>query len=175
MIFTETRLPGVVVVELEPVADERGFFARSWCQKEFASHGLNSNLAQCNISFNPRKGTLRGMHYQAAPYYEAKLVRCTMGSIHDVVVDIRPDSSTFRQWFAIELTAQNRKMLYMAEGFAHGYQTLEENCEVFYQVSEFYRPELARGVRWDDPAFGIDWPIRNPILSDKDRECPFMP
>ncbi len=172
MKFTPTPLPGAFVIELEFKEDERGFFARTYCQTEFEAYGLNPRLAQCNISFNRKKGTLRGMHYQAKPYEEAKLVRCTMGAIYDVILDLRPGSPTFRQWFVLELSAANRKMLYVPEGFAHGFQTLEENTEVFYQMSEFYRPECARGVRWDDPAFGIRWPIDAPIISRNDRQCP---
>src|SRR5207248_5815659 len=138
--------------------DERGLFARSWCRKEFDDHKLNPNTVQCSLSFNVRKGTLRGIHYQAAPYQEAKLVRCTMGSIYDVVVDLRPGSPTFKDWIGVDLTAANRRMLYVPEGFGHGFLTLKDDTEVFYQMSEFYHPELARGVRWNDPAFNISWP-----------------
>lgn len=162
------------MIELQPVEDSRGFFARTWCQREFEAHGLNPGLAQCNTSFNNKKGTLRGMHYQAAPYQEAKLVRCTMGAIYDVIVDLRPDSPTFKQWLAVELTAQNRLMLYIPAGVAHGFQTLQDDTEVFYQMSEFYYSELARGVRWDDPAFGIKWPLPDPILSERDKNYPFL-
>ena len=169
MKFTETKLKGAFVIELEPIEDDRGFFARSWCQKEFAEHGLNPNLVQCNISFNRQRGTLRGMHYQAKPNEEAKLVRCTKGAIYDVIIDIRPESPTFKQWVAVELTAENRKMLYIPEGMAHGFQTLVDDTEVFYQMSEFYHPESARGIRWDDPMFRIDWVFDNSIISPKDR------
>ena len=169
MKFTETKLKGAYVIEVEPIADERGFFARSWCQKEFAEHGLNPNLVQCNISFNLKKGTLRGMHYQAKPYQEAKLIRCTRGAIYQVVIDIRPDSVTFKQWVAVELTAENRKMLYVPKGMASGFQTLMDNTEVFYQMAEFYYPESAKVVRWDNPAFEIEWPIEMKIISDKDN------
>jgi dTDP-4-dehydrorhamnose 3,5-epimerase len=169
MRFTETKLKGAYIIEAEPIQDERGFFARSWCQKEFAERGLNPNLVQCNISFNRKKGTLRGMHYQAKPHEEAKLVRCTMGAIYDVIVDIRSESPTFKKWLGVELTAENRKMLYIPEGLAHGFQTLEDNAEVFYQMSEFYHPESARGVRWNDPMFSIHWLLKNPIISSKDR------
>ena len=173
MKFTETQLKGAYIIEPELLTDERGFFARSWCQKEFIEFGLNPNLVQCNISFNHKKGTLRGMHYQAKPHEEAKLVRCTMGAIYDVIIDLRPESSTFKQWVAVELTAENRKMLYIAEGIAHGFQTLEDNTEVFYQMSEFYYPESATGVRWNDPAFGIEWPsTQEVIISDKDQSYP---
>ena len=153
MIFTETKLKGAFIIDLEPIQDERGLFARTWCKKEFEDHGLNPNLVQCNTSFNKKKGTLRGMHYQAAPYEEAKLVRCTMGAIYDVIIDIRQGSKTYMQLFACELTAENRKMLYVPEGFAHGFQTLEDNTEVFYQMSEFYHPDYAKGIRWNDSAF----------------------
>ena len=172
MIFTETPLKGAFVIEPEIIKDERGFFARTFCREEFAAHGLNPNVAQCNISFNPKKGTLRGMHYQAKPYAEVKLVRCTKGAIYDVVIDLRADSPTFKKWFAVELPAKNSKMLYVPENFAHGFQTLEENTEVFYQMSEFYRPEYARGVRWDDPAFGIEWPTGPRIIADRDLDHP---
>ena len=173
MIFTETRLPGVFVVETEPRGDERGWFARGWCADEFRARGLDPRLAQCSISFNRRSGTLRGMHYQAAPHGEAKLVRCTMGAIYDVVVDLRPGSPTFRRWTAVKMTARNRHMLYVPEGVAHGFQTLEPDTEVFYQISEPHRPEAARGVRWDDPAFGIEWPGAAPrIMSGRDAGYP---
>jgi len=169
MIFTETKLNGAFIIDLEPIQDERGFFARTWCKNEFAAHGLNPNLVQCNTSFNKKKGTLRGMHYQSPPYEEAKLVRCTMGAVYDVIVDIRKESKTFLQWIACELTAQNRKMLYVPEGFAHGFQTLEDNTEVFYQMSEFYHSDHAAGLRWDDPAIDIKWPIPEVVISKKDK------
>jgi dTDP-4-dehydrorhamnose 3,5-epimerase len=169
MIFTETKLKGAFIIEPEKLEDDRGFFARTFCQKEFAAYGLNTNFVQCNISFNKKKGTLRGMHYQVAPHQEVKLVRCTRGAIYDAIIDLRPGSSTCKQWVAVELTATNCRMLYIPEGFAHGFQTLEDNTEVFYQMSEFYYPESARGVRWDDPELNIEWPYCLPILSDKDR------
>ena len=173
MKFTETKLKGAYIIEPELIKDERGFFARSWCQKEFTERGLNHNLVQCNISFNHKKGTLRGMHYQAKPYEEAKLVRCTMGAIYDVIIDIRLESLTFKQWVAVELTAENRKMLYIPEGMAHGFQTLVDNTEVFYQMSEFYHSESATGLRWDDPTFGIVWPQASQIIiSEKDKSYP---
>lgn len=172
MIFTETPLKGAFIIEPERLEDERGFFARTWCQREFEAHGLNSRLVQCNISFNKKKGTLRGMHYQIAPYEEAKLVRCTQGAIYDVIIDLRPGSSTFKQYTAAVLTAQNHKMLYVPEGFAHGFLTLEDHTEVFYQMSEFYAPEYARGVRWNDPAFGVQWPAEVQIISDRDQNYP---
>lgn len=168
MIFTETKLRGALIIEPERKEDERGFFARTWCRGEFAAHGLNPQLAQCSISFNPRKGTLRGMHFQCAPHEEAKLVRCTRGAAYDVIVDLRPASATFRKWMATELTAENRRMLYVPEGFAHGLQTLENNTEIFYQISEFYHPECACGVRWNDPAFAIAWPLEVSVISQSD-------
>lgn len=168
MIFTETPLKGAYSIELERIEDERGFFARSWCVREFEEHNLNPNLVQCNVSFNKQKGTLRGMHYQAAPHEEAKLVRCTKGALYDVIIDLRSDSNTYCQWFAVELSAENYKMLYVPEGFAHGFQTLEDNTVVFYQMSKFYHPECARSVRWDDPAFGIEWSLPSKIISQKD-------
>ena len=169
MKFNETKLPGVFELDLEPYSDERGLFARSWCQKEFEAHNVNPRLVQCNVSFNLQKGTLRGMHYQAAPFPEAKLVRCTRGAIYDVAVDLRPESPTFREWIGVTLTAENRKMLYVPEGCGHGFLTLENKTEVFYQMSEFYHPELARGVRWDDPAFQILWPATVEVISERDR------
>jgi dTDP-4-dehydrorhamnose 3,5-epimerase len=172
MIFEETKIRGVVEVRLNRIADERGFFARSWCLDEFETAGLDTRLAQCSISYNARKGTLRGMHYQSAPYAESKLVRCTRGAIYDVALDLRADSPTFRQWIGVNLTAENREMIYIPKGCAHGFLTLEDNSEVFYQISEFYHPEAARGVRWDDPAFGIVWPAKPQLLSDRDRNYP---
>ncbi|RKY07690.1 MAG: dTDP-4-dehydrorhamnose 3,5-epimerase [Planctomycetota bacterium] len=169
MIFTETPLKGAYIIEPERIEDKRGFFARAWCAREFAERGLNPNLAQCNISFNKKKGTLRGMHYQAPPHEEAKMLRCTKGSLYDVIVDLRKDSPTFKQWFSVDLTAENRKQLYIPEGFAHGFQTLEDETEIFYQMSEFYHPENARGVRYDDPAFGIEWRPGDMIVSNNDR------
>ncbi|MGA9465829.1 MAG: dTDP-4-dehydrorhamnose 3,5-epimerase [Terracidiphilus sp.] len=172
MIFHETDLAGVVVVEMQLLCDERGFFARSWCEREFRDHGLNSELVQCSISFNQAKGTLRGVHYQAAPNPEAKLVRCTRGSLYDVALDLRPDSSTYLKWTAAELSAENHRALYIPEGCAHGFLTLEDQTEVLYQMSEFYYPEAARGLRWDDPAFGIEWPGRVEVISERDRSYP---
>ena len=170
MIFKETELQGSFIIEPERVEDERGFFARAWCGQEFEKHSLSPHLVQCNISFNKKKGTLRGMHFQAAPHEEAKLVRCTMGAIYDVIIDLRPDSPTWKQWVAVELTAENRRMLYVPEGFAHGFQTLTDNSEVFYQMSEFYAPASARGVRWNDPVFSIDWPDAERIITAKDQQ-----
>lgn len=170
MIFTETKLNGAFIIDPERHEDERGFFARSWCQREFAEHGLNPRLAQCNISFNKKKGTLRAMHFQTQPHAEAKLVRCTQGAIYDVIVDLRSNSATFKQWIAVTLTAENRRMLYIPEEFAHGFLTLENDTEVFYQMSEFYAPQAARGFRWDDPLFAISWPEPVSIISQKDQQ-----
>jgi dTDP-4-dehydrorhamnose 3,5-epimerase len=173
MIFTETKMKGAYQIDLELQRDERGFFARSFCQQKFEAHGLKKIVAQCNVSFNEKKGTLRGMHFQIPPKAEAKLVRCTRGAIYDVIIDLRPGSSSYCSWVAIELTSDNNRMLYIPEGFAHGFQTLENNTEVFYQMFEFYAPDLARGVRWDDPEFRIAWPLPHPIISEKDRAHPF--
>jgi dTDP-4-dehydrorhamnose 3,5-epimerase len=172
MHFHETKLPGVFEIQVEPHRDDRGFFARSWCQKEFAAHGLNPGLLQCNVSFNKRKGTLRGVHFQAPPYAEAKLVRCTKGAIYDVVLDLRPSSLTYRDWIALTLTAANHHMLYIPEGCGHGFLTLEDETEVFYQMSEFYNAESARGVRWNDPAFQIVWPGEVEVISQRDGAYP---
>ncbi|HIH36851.1 MAG TPA: dTDP-4-dehydrorhamnose 3,5-epimerase [Methanocellales archaeon] len=170
MKFIETKLKGAFIIELERLDDERGFFARTFCQREFEEHGLNPKIVQCNMSFNRKKGTLRGMHYQAFPYEEAKLVRCIKGAIYDVIIDLRPNSIAFKKWLAVDLTEQNRRMIYIPEGFAHGFQTLRDNTEIFYQMSEFFRPEYARGVRWNDPAFEIEWPIEDPIISTNDLQ-----
>ena len=172
MDFRETTLRGAYLIEPELLHDERGFFARTFCRDEFASHGLQPVFVQCNISFNSRRGILRGLHYQRQPHLEAKLVRCTRGTIYDVIVDIRKDSPTFKHWIAVELSAENRRMLYVPQGCAHGFQTMEDNSEVFYQMSETYRPELARGVRWNDPAFAIRWPVANPFISQRDAHFP---
>jgi dTDP-4-dehydrorhamnose 3,5-epimerase len=172
MTFHETKLPGVFEIHLEPKGDERGFFARSWCQREFEQHGLNPAIVQCNVSFNEKKGTLRGMHYQAEPHPEAKLVRCTQGAIYDVVVDLRPKSLAFKRWIGVALTAANRQMIYVPEGCGHGFLTLEDRTEVFYQMSEFYQPELSRGVRWNDGAFDIKWPAQPAVISDRDQAYP---
>ena len=172
MIFQETTIRGVAEIHLEPMSDQRGSFARTWCRAEFEEHGLNPRLAQCSLSFNTRKGTLRGMHYQLQPHAEAKLVRCTSGAIYDVVVDLRPGSPTYRQWIAVVLTADKRNMVYVPEGCAHGFLTLADETEVFYQMSEFYCPEAARGVRWDDLAFGIAWPAPIEVISERDASYP---
>lgn len=174
MKFIETELKGALIIEPERLEDERGFFARVFCEHEFAAHGLETRLIQCNISFNRRKGTLRGMHYQAPPHEETKLVRCTMGAIYDVIVDLRPGSTTYRKWTAVELSADNHLMLYVPKGFAHGFQTLADNSEVFYQMSQFYVPDAARTLRWDDPAFGIVWPAASPVVSARDRSYPYL-
>lgn len=172
MIFTETKLKGAFIIEPERQEDERGFFARTFCQEEFKAHRLNTNWIQCNLSFNKKRGTLRGMHYQVAPHEEVKLVRCTMGAVYDVIIDLRPESPTFKRWISIELTAENHHMLYIPQGFAHGYQTLADNTEVFYQMSEVYHPECARGLRWDDPSFRIKWPILAKIILNRDSQYP---
>ena len=172
MKFTETKLKGAFVIEPERIDDERGFFARTWCSREFAAFGLDRQLVQCNVSFNYRSGTLRGMHYQMAPYEEARLVRCTAGAIYDVIVDLRQDSSTLTQWEAFELSAENHRMIYIPEGFAHGFLTLADKTEIFYQMSQFFEPEYTRGVRFDDSAFGIRWPYPPRIISARDCSFP---
>ena len=172
MIFTETELAGAFIIDLERLCDERGFFARTWCEDEFAAHGIGLPPLQANMSMNPTKGTLRGMHYQLAPYEESKLVRCTRGAIYDVIVDLREDSPTFGQWLGVELTADNCRQLYVPGGFAHGFLTLAENSDVNYQVSAKYAPGFERGLRWDDPAIGIQWPAVPQLISDKDRRHP---
>jgi dTDP-4-dehydrorhamnose 3,5-epimerase len=169
MRFIPTNLKDAYILEPEKLEDERGFFARTWCQKEFSERGLDANLVQCSISFNKKKGTLRGMHFQLPPFAETKLVRCTKGAIYDVILDLRQDSETFLQWVGVELTAENRNALYVPKGFAHGFQTLEDNTEVFYQISEFYAPECSRGVRWDDPTFNITWQQPVSVISERDR------
>jgi dTDP-4-dehydrorhamnose 3,5-epimerase len=172
MRFHETKIPGVFQIQLESSVDDRGFFARSWCRKEFQSHGLKDQLAQCSVSFSKRKGTLRGMHYQADPFPETKVVSCTRGAVYDVVIDLRRASPAYRHWIGVHLTAADRNMIYVPEGCAHGFMTLEDETEVFYQISEFYYPELARGVRWDDPAFEVSWPLPVEVISDRDRSYP---
>ena len=174
MIFQPLPLAGAFVVELERREDDRGFFARSFCQDEFAKHGLNPRVVQCNVSFNAKRGTLRGMHYQAKPHEEAKVVRCTHGAAWDVMVDLRPQSPTFRRWHGVELSAANRRALYIPEGLAHGFQTLTDDAELLYLMSEFYHPECARGVRWNDPAFRIEWPLKDPQMSERDRTFPLF-
>jgi dTDP-4-dehydrorhamnose 3,5-epimerase len=172
MIFEATNLKDAFVIDLEIRSDDRGGFARTFCAKEFEEHGLKPMVAQCNMSFNYKKGTLRGMHYQLSPAAETKLVRCTRGAIYDVIIDIRPDSPTYMQHFGIELTADNRKALYVPEMFAHGYQALTDDAEVVYQVGEFYSPGYEQGLRYDDPTFGIEWPIPVTVISEKDAKWP---
>jgi dTDP-4-dehydrorhamnose 3,5-epimerase len=172
MRFIPIDLPDAYLVELDCISDERGFFARTYCQDEFKEKGLDANLVQCSISYNKVRGTLRGMHFQIAPHAEAKLVRCTRGSIYDVIIDLRPDSQTFTNWFGVELNAENRKSLYVPAGFAHGFITRQDNSEVLYQMSEFFHSECASGVRWNDPAFGIHWPEPVRIISTRDQNYP---
>lgn len=172
MIFKDTKLAGVCELQMSPTPDARGFFARAWCQREFEDRGLNSKLVQCNVSSNIRRGTLRGLHYQAAPFPEAKLIRCTKGAIYDVVVDLRRNSSTFKDWIGVALSDVDRNMVYIPEGCGHGFLTLEDDTEVFYQMSEYYHPELACGVRWNDPTFAIEWPSEPTVISERDRNYP---
>lgn len=172
MIFTETNLAGAFLIEPERIDDMRGFFARNWSEREFAARGLVSHFVESNISFSHKRGTLRGMHYQAAPHSQVKLVRCTAGAIYDVIIDLRPDSPTFKQWATVELTARNHLMLYVPVDFAHGFQTLEDNTEITYEMSSSYHPESSRGVRWDDPAFGIDWPPAERTIIARDQTYP---
>jgi dTDP-4-dehydrorhamnose 3,5-epimerase len=172
MTFRETSLAGVWIVEPEPLADARGFFARTWCRREFEARGLDPALAQCSVSVTKRRGTVRGMHVQLPPHGEAKLVRCTRGAIHDVALDARRGSPTFGRWVAAELTADNHRMLYVPEGVAHGFQTLTDDAEVFYQISEFHHPESERGIRWDDTAVGIVWPVADVTVSPRDAGLP---
>jgi dTDP-4-dehydrorhamnose 3,5-epimerase len=172
MKFTATAVDSAYVVDLEKREDERGFFARAWCVEEFAAHGLYPSFVQGNVGRSSRRGTLRGLHYQIAPHQEAKLVRCTAGAIFDVLVDVRPESPTFGRWIGVELTADNHRMLYVPEGCAHGYQALADDSEAFYLSTEFYAPTAERGVRFDDPAFGIQWPVPVTLISDKDRNLP---
>jgi dTDP-4-dehydrorhamnose 3,5-epimerase len=173
MKFTKTGLDGAFVIEIEPRLDERGFFARAWCRREFEEAGIRSSFVQANLAASNRKGTLRGLHYQMPPHAEAKLLRCIRGAVFDVMVDLRRASPTFRQWAGVELTADNHKMVYIPEGFAHGYLSLEDDTEVLYYVSAFYAPDAEGGCRWDDPALGIQWPrLSSYILSEKDRQWP---
>ena len=170
MIFIETKLKNAFIIEPERIEDHRGFFARAWCKNEFKKYGLNTRVVQCNLSFNKHQGTIRGMHYQESPHEETKIVRCTRGGIFDVIIDLRRESATYLRWIGVELTAENRKMIYVPEGFAHGYQTLENNTEVFYQTSQFFTPESERGLSWDDPTIAIEWrKFENPVISEKDR------
>lgn len=174
MIFRETNLKGVFIIEPEIIEDERGFFACSWTADEFEKQGLNPRLVQCNISFNSRSGTVRGMHFQNKPHEEAKLVRCTQGAIYDVAVDLRKDSPTKYRWVGAELSADNHRMFYIPEGFAHGYQTLADSTEIFYQMSEYYHPESAGGVRWNDPALNLKWPLPLTVIADRDANYPLL-
>lgn len=172
MIFTETPVKGAFLIDLEPREDDRGFFARTWCERECGERGMNLRIAQCNVSFNKKRATLRGLHYQTAPFEEAKLVRVTHGVIYDVVVDLRPGSTSFMRHLAVELSAGNRRALYVPEGCAHGFQTLDDDTEVSYQMSAPYSADHARGVRWNDPTFGIEWPAAERIMADRDRTYP---
>ncbi|TMQ21367.1 MAG: dTDP-4-dehydrorhamnose 3,5-epimerase [Candidatus Rokuibacteriota bacterium] len=172
MIFRETTLEGVWLVEPEPLSDDRGFFARTWCRREFEARGLNPALAQCSVSWTRARGTVRGLHYQARPHEEAKLVRCTRGAVHDVALDVRRGSPTFGRWIAAELSADNHRMLYVPEGVAHGFQTLADDTEVFYQISETHDPGSERGVRWDDPGCAIAWPLAPVTVSPRDAALP---
>ena len=172
MIFKETKLKGAYLIDLGKNKDERGFFARFFCEKEFAAHKLKLSIKQSSISYNKKKGILRGMHYQSAPHQEIKLVSCVRGAIYDVIIDLRKNSRTYLKWIAAELNSRNFTSLYIPKGFAHGFQALEDNSVVLYQMSEFYYPEYARGIRWDDVMFGIKWPLREKILSEKDRSYP---
>lgn len=172
MIFTPTRLAGAYLVDIERRSDERGFFARSWCRNEFAAHGLVTDLAQCSLSYSARRGTLRGMHFQRQPHDEVKLVRCTAGALWDVIIDLRPDSPTYRQWQGFELSADNHRSLYVPRGFAHGFQTLRDDTEANYQISAFHEPAAASGLRHDDPAFAIAWPLPVSVISTRDLGWP---
>jgi dTDP-4-dehydrorhamnose 3,5-epimerase len=176
VIFLPAALPGAFILELERRDDDRGFFARTWCQREFEEMGLNTDLVQCSISYNLRRGTLRGMHWQDAPHGEAKLVRCTRGAIWDAIIDLRPESPTYTKHMGVELSADSGRALYIPEGMAHGFVTLVDDCEVFYQMSAYHEPAAACGVRWDDPAFDINWPVTDPILHPRDAAYPdFVP
>jgi dTDP-4-dehydrorhamnose 3,5-epimerase len=172
MIFKETELKGAFIIEPERIEDERGFFARTWSEREFSEQGLNSRLTECNLSFNKKRGTLRGMHYQIAPYRQVKIVRCTSGAIHDVIIDLRKDSGTFRRWTSVELSGANRLMLYVPEDFAHGFQTQEDDTVVFYQKSAAYATDSARGLRWNDSAFQVKWPLDVAVIADRDANYP---
>ncbi len=173
MKLIPTALEGAYIIDIEKIYDERGFFARSWCSDEFRSRGLSDNVVQCSVSFNKKRGTLRGMHYQKTPHEETKIIRCSRGAIYDVIIDLRPESATFKQWLSCELTVENRRMIYVPKGFAHGFQSLEDNTEVFYMVSQYFHPESSGAVRWNDPQFAIDWPEeQNRIISVRDNCFP---
>ena len=174
MRFEKLKINDAYIIRLNKIADDRGYFSRAWCQKEFEENGLEKNFVQANISFNKYKGTLRGMHYQMHPHQEVKLVRCIKGAIFDVIIDVRSDSPTFGQWVGAELTEENHDMLYVPKGFAHGFQTLQDNSEVFYQVSEFYTPSSENGIRFDDPRYKIDWPLNVSVISEKDATWPYL-
>jgi dTDP-4-dehydrorhamnose 3,5-epimerase len=176
VLFTEIKIAGAYVVELDRKEDDRGFFARGWCRREFAERGLNPRVLQMNVGYSHRKGTLRGLHFQLAPHTEVKMVRCTRGAIYDVLVDLRPESPSFKRWLAVELTPENGRMLYVPEGCAQGYQTLVDGTEMYYFTTSFFAPEAARGVRYDDPVFGIEWPLEIAAISEADRRWPdFQP
>lgn len=172
MKFTETKLKGAYLIDIDKLEDHRGFFARSWCVNEFADIGLVNNVLQQNISFSKQKGTMRGMHFQIAPYQETKVLRCTRGRIYDVIIDLRPDSPTYKDWFGAELSAENYRMMFVPKDFAHGFLTLEQDCEVTYLVSEVYTPNSERGIRYNDPEIGIAWPGEVVNISDKDKNWP---
>jgi len=174
MLFTETKLKGAFLIDIRKLEDERGFFARTWCQREMGEHGINVHIVQANTSMNLKKGTLRGMHFQKRPYEEAKLVRCIRGAVYDVIVDLRPESSTFKKWFSVELTEDNYKTLFIPEGFAHGFITLKDNSEITYMMSQFYTPGYEGGFRWDDPAINIEWPVNVNVISQKDKNLPHL-
>lgn len=174
MNFIDLSLSGAYVIEPEPIGDERGFFARMMCEDEFAEHGLKMDVVQANISYSAEQGTLRGLHYQEPPHAEVKMVRCTQGAIFDVMVDVREESPTYLEWEGVELTAENRRMTYVPEGFAHGFLTLTDDCEVFYPVTASYAPEAERGLRYDDPALDIDWPAKVQVISEKDQNWPLL-
>jgi dTDP-4-dehydrorhamnose 3,5-epimerase len=174
MIFAETPLPGTYLIDLAPLSDERGFFARAYCREEFAEKGLDVEFSQCSISYNAHKGTLRGLHRQRAPHEEHKLVRCTAGAVFDVIVDVRPHSAHYRRWFGAELTAQNRRSLFIPPGFAHGFITLSDDAEVYYMISVPHAPDHAEGYRWSDPAFGIEWPLAPSLMSARDAGHPLL-
>lgn len=173
MIINTTSLKDALIIDLKRIGDERGFFARAWCRAELADAGVEATVVQANIGYCAQRGTLRGLHYQKAPHEEQKWIRCVRGSVFDVIVDLRQDSPTYRKWLGVELSAEDRRMLYVPKGFAHGYLSLEDDCEVLYMVSEYYAPDHEAGIRWDDPAFGINWPVNEElILSEKDRNWP---
>lgn len=172
MIFSETKLKGAFVIDVQKLTDDRGFFGRLWCENEMKAHDLETNIVQSNVSLSKNKGTLRGMHFQRSPYQETKLVRCTKGSVYDVIVDLRPESQTFKQWFGVKLSETDHKMIYVPKNFAHGFLTLEDNSEVYYLVTQFYNKDHEAGLRWDDPELNIDWPIMVHEISEKDNSHP---